>query len=89
MKIGIVKEIKNNEKRVALPPASVYELVQAGHEVYVETLAGEGSAISDEAYLAVGAIIKEKAADVTSEEAILSLRKALSQIEQQRSHHKK
>lgn len=35
MKIGIPKEIKNNENRVALPPSGVYELVQDGHEVFV------------------------------------------------------
>ena len=43
MKIGIPKEIKNNENRVALPPAGVYELVQEGHEVLVEANAGIGS----------------------------------------------
>lgn len=79
MKIGIVKEIKNNEKRVALPPASVYELVQAGHEVYVETLAGEGSAISDDAYLAVGAIIKENAADVWAQELVMKVKEPLEE----------
>lgn len=57
MKIGLPKEIKNNENRVALPPAGVYELVQDGHEVYVETGAGLGSTFADEAYRAVGATI--------------------------------
>lgn len=57
MRIGIPKEIKNNENRVALPPAGVYELIQAGHQVVVETNAGTGSAISDEEYQHVGATI--------------------------------
>lgn len=57
MKIGLPKEIKNNENRVALPPAAVYELVQEGHDVFVETGAGEGSTFSDEAYRSVGAKI--------------------------------
>nr|HPJ00063.1 alanine dehydrogenase [Enterococcus sp.] len=57
MKIGIPKEIKNNENRVALPPSGVYELIQAGHQVIVETNAGVGSAISDEEYQQVGATI--------------------------------
>ncbi|WP_430609974.1 alanine dehydrogenase [Enterococcus sp. DIV0876] len=57
MKIGIPKEIKNNENRVALPPSGVYELVQDGHEVFVETGAGLGSTFSDDAYQVVGAAI--------------------------------
>lgn len=79
MKIGIVKEIKNNEKRVALPPACVYELIQAGHEVYVETQAGVGSAISDEAYLAVGAIIKENPADVWAQDLVMKVKEPLKE----------
>jgi len=57
MKIGIPKEIKNNENRVALPPSGVYELVQDGHEVFVEQGAGAGSTFSDQAYQEVGATI--------------------------------
>jgi len=55
MKIGIPKEIKTNENRVSLVPAGAEALVAAGHTVYVEQGAGEGSGFSDEQYTAVGA----------------------------------
>ncbi len=55
MRIGVVKEIKPDEYRVALTPAGARELVQRGHEVVVEAGAGEGSAFSDSAYQAAGA----------------------------------
>ena len=55
MRIGVAKEIKRDEYRVALTPAGARELVQRGHEVVVETSAGVGSAFSDAAYEAVGA----------------------------------
>ncbi len=55
MKIGVAKEIKTDEHRVALTPAGALELSQRGHEVVVERGAGEGSAFPDEAYLAAGA----------------------------------
>ena len=57
MRIGVVKEIKSDEYRVALTPAGALELTQRGHEVLVETGAGEGSAFPDEAYLTAGAQI--------------------------------
>ena len=57
MKIGIPKEIKNNENRVGMTPAGVAELVKHGHEVYVQHTAGEGSGFPDDAYTAVGAQI--------------------------------
>jgi alanine dehydrogenase len=55
MKVGVAKEIKPDEYRVALTPAGALELVQHGHEVTVERGAGEGSAFPDTAYEAVGA----------------------------------
>jgi alanine dehydrogenase len=55
MKVGVVKEIKSDEYRVALTPAGARELVGRGHDVLVESGAGEGSAFADEAYTAVGA----------------------------------
>jgi alanine dehydrogenase len=55
MKIGVVKEIKPDEYRVALTPAGARELVQRGHEVVVEAGAGEGSAFTDDLYALVGA----------------------------------
>jgi len=57
MRIGVAKEIKPDEYRVALTPAGALELRNAGHEVVVETGAGEGSAFPDEAYERVGARI--------------------------------
>ena len=57
MKIGVAKEIKSDEYRVALTPAGARELVQRGHEVTVESGAGEGSAFPDTAYEAAGARI--------------------------------
>jgi alanine dehydrogenase len=57
MNVGVVKEIKTDEYRVALTPAGARELVQRGHEVLIETGAGEGSSFPDEAYRAVGARI--------------------------------
>ena len=55
MKVGVVKEIKPDEYRIALTPAGARELVQRGHDVLVETGAGEGSSFPDDAYRAVGA----------------------------------
>src|SRR5207245_57314 len=57
MKIGVAKEIKTDEYRVALTPAGAHELAQRGHEVTIERGAGEGSAYPDDAYVAVGASI--------------------------------
>jgi alanine dehydrogenase len=55
MRIGVPTEIKPDEYRVALTPAGARELIQRGHEVVIETGAGEGSAFADSAYTAVGA----------------------------------
>jgi len=64
MLIGVPKEIKNHEYRVGLTPASVQELVRQGHEVMVETLAGEGIGFENEDYSAAGASISTRAADI-------------------------
>lgn len=64
MKIGVPKEIKVHEYRVALTPPSVSELVNAGHEVFVETMAGSGIDFDDRDYVAVGAKILPNAAEV-------------------------
>ncbi|ENP8408188.1 TPA: alanine dehydrogenase [Vibrio cholerae] len=64
MIIGVPKEIKNHEYRVGMIPASVWELVSHGHQVYVETNAGSGIGFSDDDYIAVGASILPTAADV-------------------------
>ena len=53
MKIGVPAEVKNNEFRVAITPAGVHELARAGHEVFVEAGAGEGSSLPDDVFAAV------------------------------------
>lgn len=64
MIIGIPKEIKNRENRVAIVPGGVKMLVDAGHKVVVERGAGLGAGIPDEKYLAAGATVLEQAAEV-------------------------
>ncbi len=64
MLIGVPKEIKTNENRIALVPAGAEALVAAGHDVLVETSAGEGSGFPDEIYTAVGARIAPDAATI-------------------------
>lgn len=57
MKIGVPKEIKNNESRVGMTPAGVYELTKSNHTVFVQSTAGEGSGFFDSDYQEVGAVI--------------------------------
>jgi alanine dehydrogenase len=64
VKVGIPREVKNHEYRVAITPAGVHELVSHGHEVFVEQDAGVGSSIPDEDYQAAGAQILGTADDV-------------------------
>ncbi|CAK7072176.1 MAG: Alanine dehydrogenase [Parabacteroides sp.] len=64
MIIGVPKEIKNNENRVALTPAGAKELVTRGHTVYIQHTAGENSGFSDTAYEAAGAQILPSIGDV-------------------------
>ena len=64
MKVGIPKEVKNHEYRVAITPAGVHELVRAGHEVCIEAEAGTGSSIPDDDFAAAGAQILPTADDI-------------------------
>ncbi len=66
MLVGIPKEIKVHESRIAITPEGVSEFVAAGHEVVIESDAGLGSAITNEQFIAVGAKIAATAADVWS-----------------------
>lgn len=66
MIIGIPKEIKNNENRVAMTPAGAKELVKRGHQVYVQHTAGMGSGFPDDEYTAAGAAILPTIEDVYS-----------------------
>ena len=64
MKIGVPREVKDNEFRVALTPVGVNELVKRGHTVFLEAGAGVGSAISDDDYRSVGAKITSRPEDI-------------------------
>jgi alanine dehydrogenase len=64
MKIGVPKEIKIHEYRVGLVPAGVRELVDAGHQVLVQSSAGAGIGFDDSHYVSAGAVIAQRAADV-------------------------
>ncbi|MEV6984644.1 alanine dehydrogenase [Sphaerisporangium sp. NPDC051017] len=67
MKVGIPREVKEQEHRVAITPAGVNEFARHGHQVFVERGAGEGSAIHDEDYRTAGATILDTAEDVWRE----------------------
>jgi alanine dehydrogenase len=71
MRVGVPREVKNREYRVALTPAGVTELVRAGHEVLVERGAGEGSSIPDADFQAAGARIVAEADDVWADADLL------------------
>ncbi len=64
MKIGLPKEIKDNEYRVGLTPAGVNALVHAGHEVFVQKTAGDGSGFSDEQYVNAGGKLLDTADEI-------------------------
>ncbi|MCZ9339795.1 alanine dehydrogenase, partial [Streptomyces sp. TRM76130] len=64
VKVGIPREVKNNEFRVAITPAGVHELVRHGHQVVVERGAGVGSSIPDTEYAAAGAETLDTADEV-------------------------
>ena len=64
MRVGVPKEIKSDEYRVAMMPVGAELLVKAGHEVFVETQAGVGSGFADEDFTKVGAKLLPSAAEV-------------------------
>ncbi|MBU8909153.1 alanine dehydrogenase, partial [Desertibacillus haloalkaliphilus] len=67
MIIGVPKEIKNNENRVAITPAGVLAFTQAGHTVLIESGAGRGSGFTDDDYKEAGAMLRPHAAQVWKE----------------------
>ena len=71
MKIGIPKEIKNNENRVGMVPAGVFELTKRNHVVYIQSNAGEGSGFFDEDYSKVGAIILDTIEEVYNQSEMI------------------
>lgn len=79
MRVGTVREIKNNEFRVGLTPDNVKAYVSAGHEVLVERGAGVGSGFSDDEYIKAGAQIRETAEEVWNEvEMIMKVKEPLA-----------
>jgi alanine dehydrogenase len=79
MKVAVPAEVKNNEYRVAITPAGVHELVTHGHEVIVQTGAGDGSSIPDSAYVAAGATISKDAASTWNQaEMVLKVKEPIS-----------
>lgn len=77
MIIGVPKEIKPFENRVAATPADVAELVDAGHEVHIEKDAGFGSGFRDEEYVEAGAEILNEAADVWKAKMVVKVKEPL------------
>ena len=89
MKIGVPKEIKNNEKRVGLVPSGIRQLTMDGHQVFVETQAGLGIGIDDSQYKKAGAVILKTPEDVFGEgEMIIKVKEPQPQeIKLLGSHH--
>jgi alanine dehydrogenase len=84
VKVGIPREVKNHEYRVAITPAGVFELTRSGHEVFVETGAGLGSSIADADYAAAGATILDTADDVwATAELVLKVKEPIAE-----EHHR-
>ena len=80
MIIGVPKEIKNNENRVAITPAGTQELVKRGHTVYIQRGAGEGSGFTDDAYAGAGAKMLGEAAEIFSlAEMIIKVKEPIEQ----------
>ncbi|GLY64540.1 alanine dehydrogenase [Amycolatopsis taiwanensis] len=80
MRIAVPREIKKHEYRVAITPAGVHELTAHGHEVFVETGAGLGSAITDDEYVSAGAKILAGAEDTWGEgEMVLKVKEPIAE----------
>ena len=78
MLIGVPKEIKNNENRVAITPAGVNTFMKAGHEVIIETQAGIGSGFTNEDYIEAGAKIVDTAAEAWSAEMVMKVKEPIA-----------
>lgn len=78
MHIGVPKEVKTHEYRVSATPGTVHALVEAGHQVFVETEAGLGSGFSDAMYEAQGATVVGSAADAWAQEMVLKVKEPIA-----------
>ena len=79
MRIGVPKEIKNNENRIAMTPAGVVNLVKFGHEVWIEQEAGLGSGFTDEDFKAAGAKIVPTAVEAWGAEMVMKVKEPLAE----------
>jgi len=77
MKIGVPKEIKNNENRVGITPAGVSLLKKGGHEVFVQKTAGLGSGITDDEFAEAGAKLVDTAEEAWSQEMVIKVKEPL------------
>lgn len=78
MQIGVPKEIKNNEDRVAMTPSGVVHLVRSGHEVFIQKNAGTGSGFTDEEYVTAGASIVNTAAEAWSKDMVMKVKEPIA-----------
>ncbi|MES2430187.1 MAG: alanine dehydrogenase [Bacteroidota bacterium] len=78
MQVGVPKEIKNNEDRVAMTPSGVVHLVRSGHEVFMQHDAGMGSGFTDEEYVTAGATIVNTAAEAWSKEMVMKVKEPIA-----------
>lgn len=79
MRIGVPKEIKNNENRVAMTPSGAMTLKLAGHELFIETGAGKKSGFTDEEYVSVGATIVETATEAWDVDMVMKVKEPLQE----------
>ncbi|MEV5030080.1 alanine dehydrogenase [Paenibacillus sp. LPE1-1-1.1] len=77
MEIGIPKELKSQENRIAITPGGVHELSRHGHQVFIESGAGVGSGIADEQFAAAGAVVVPYPEDVWSKQLVLKVKEPL------------
>src|SRR5690625_1169916 len=74
MRVGVPKELLENENRVGVTPSGVMSFIDAGHEVYVEAGAGQGAGFTDEDYKNVGAILVPSAKEVWTSEIVMKVK---------------
>lgn len=77
MKIGVPAEIKNNENRIAMTPAGTHHLVKAGHEVYIQKGAGNGSGFTDEQYIDAGGKIVDTAEQAWAMDMVMKVKEPI------------